>query len=157
GGVKDRLVAMVRDPYWLHAYWELSRGGVARAEAALGQEWHSAKPILRILEVSEGGTTSAAETKIRDIDVHGGVSNWYIEVKHPPCSYRVLIGYLAVSGRFFALARSNVVSTPRPGSKDSLDENWNSVAENYDKIFAMSGGYATDGDSSQLQELFEER
>ena len=23
--VKDRIIAMVRDPYWLHAYWELSR------------------------------------------------------------------------------------------------------------------------------------
>ena len=23
--VKDRIVVMVRDPYWLHAYWELSR------------------------------------------------------------------------------------------------------------------------------------
>ncbi|MBS0207405.1 MAG: DUF4912 domain-containing protein [Planctomycetes bacterium] len=157
GGVKDRLVAMVRDPYWLHAYWELSRTGVERAEAALGQEWHSAKPILRVLEVSEGGTTSAAETKLRDIDIHGGVSNWYIDVKNPPCSYRVVIGYLATSGRFHALARSNVVSTPRPGSKDSLDENWSAVAEDCEKIYAMSGGYNVDGDTTQLQELFEER
>ena len=23
--VKDRIIIMVRDPYWLHAYWELSR------------------------------------------------------------------------------------------------------------------------------------
>ena len=27
---------MVRDPYWLHAYWELSRSTLARAQAALG-------------------------------------------------------------------------------------------------------------------------
>ena len=29
--VKDRIIAMVRDPYWLHAYWELSRSTYARA------------------------------------------------------------------------------------------------------------------------------
>ncbi len=45
---KDRIVVMVRDPYWLHCYWELTHRGVQRAEAALGEEWHGAKPILRI-------------------------------------------------------------------------------------------------------------
>ena len=34
---KDRLVVMVRDPYWLHAYWELSRRSIERARVALGQ------------------------------------------------------------------------------------------------------------------------
>ena len=28
---KDRLVVMVRDPFWLHAYWELSRRSIERA------------------------------------------------------------------------------------------------------------------------------
>src|SRR5437773_11132186 len=49
---KDRIVVMVRDPYWLHCYWELTRQGIARAEAALGQDWHGARPILRLLDVS---------------------------------------------------------------------------------------------------------
>src|SRR3972149_1940167 len=39
GQVKDRLVVMVRDPYWLHAYWELSRKSIERAKVALGQYW----------------------------------------------------------------------------------------------------------------------
>lgn len=155
-GVRDRLVVMVRDSYWLHAHWELSRQGVERAQAAMGQEWHCAKPILRLYEVSEGGTTSAAEAIVRDIEIHGGVSNWYVDVQNPPKSYRLDIGYLAPSGKTFVLARSNVVSTPKPGVKDALDENWNAVAEDYEKIYAMSGGYSQDG-ASELQELFEER
>src|SRR5437870_717265 len=48
---KDRIVVMVRDPYWLHCYWELTRQSVQRAEAALGQEWHGARPVLRLLDV----------------------------------------------------------------------------------------------------------
>src|SRR5271166_6164128 len=55
---KDRIVVMVRDPYWLHAYWELTRNAIARAETSLGQEWHGAKPILRLLDVSAHDTTS---------------------------------------------------------------------------------------------------
>jgi hypothetical protein len=154
---RDRLVVMVRDSYWLHAYWELSRTGVERAEAALGQEWHAARPVLRLLDVSNQHGNSAAEMVLRHIDIHGGVSNWYVDVQDPPRSYRLEIGYLAASGRFYALARSNIVTTPKPGSTDAIDENWSTVAENFDKIYALSGGYAPEGSSTELQELFEER
>ncbi|MGA2032991.1 MAG: DUF4912 domain-containing protein, partial [Thermoguttaceae bacterium] len=58
GQARDRLVVMVRDPYWLHAYWELNRRSIERARAAMGQHWHNAHPILRLHEVSRNGTTS---------------------------------------------------------------------------------------------------
>jgi hypothetical protein len=157
GPAKDRLVVMVRDSYWLHAYWELSRHAVERAKAALAQEWHATKPMLRVFEVSSSGTTNAAETLVRDIEIHGGVNNWYIDVQDPPKIYRLDIGYRGPSGKFFVLARSNIVCTPKPGAKDALDENWTDVAQNYDKIYAMSGGYSPDGTPGELQELFEER
>src|SRR5262249_8490349 len=69
---RDRIVVMVRDPYWLHCYWELTRHAIARAEAALGQEWHTARPILRVLDVSSRDITNTAESIVRDIDIHGG-------------------------------------------------------------------------------------
>lgn len=155
---KDRLVVMVRDPYWLHAYWELARPTVERARAALGQEWHTAKPMLRLYEVCElSATMPEAETLLRHIEIHGGVNNWYIDVVDPPKSYRLEIGYRAASGRFYTLARSNTVRTPRPGSSDAIDRNWTDVAENVDKIFAMSAGYSPESPSFELQELLEER
>jgi hypothetical protein len=88
--------------------------------------------------------------------VHGGVSNWYIHVEKPR-TYRVEIGYLGGSGRFHSLARSNTVSTPAPGASDSLDENWSDVAQDFDRVYALSGGYSSEGTSTELQELFEER
>jgi hypothetical protein len=155
---KDRIVAMVRDPYWLHCYWELTRHAIQRAEAALGQEWHIAKPILRLLDVSSRDTTSTSEAILRDIDIHGGCNNWYIDVNNPPCSYRVDIGYLARSGRFYVLARSNVVTTPRAGVSDVLDENWSDIdAKKADRIYAMSGGFDPTASSLELKQLFEER
>ncbi len=157
GPLKERLVLMVRDAYWLHAYWELSRLSVERAQSALGQEWHTARPVLRLYEVSSGKTTSSAEAFLRDIEVHGGVNNWYIDVQDPPKSYRLDIGYRSTSGRFFTLARSTVVTTPKADSSDAIDENWQEVAENYEKIYALSGGSSPEGPSVELQELFEER
>jgi len=155
---RDRIVVMVRDPYWLHSYWELTRHAVQRAEAALGQEWHGARPILRVLDVSSNGITSSAETILRDIDIHGGCNNWYIEVGNPPKSFRVDIGYLSPRGRFYVLARSNVVSTPRAGVSDIIDENWSDIDQKKaDRIYAMSGGFDPTASSLELKQLFEER
>ena len=155
---KDRIVVMVRDPYWLHCYWELTRHAIQRAEAALGQEWHTAKPILRLLDVSSHGTTSTAESTLRDIAIHGGCNNWYIDVSDPPRSFRVDIGYLARSGKFYVLARSNVVTTPRAGISDIIDSNWADIdAKKADRIYAMSGGFDPTASSLELKQLFEER
>ncbi|MCA9260461.1 MAG: DUF4912 domain-containing protein [Planctomycetales bacterium] len=150
---KDRLVVMVRDPYWLHAYWELSQATVDRAQAAMAQRWHAARPILRVFKTAEDGSA----THLRDIDIHGGVSNWYVDVPDPPSGYRMEIGYAADDGFFYALARSNDVETPPAGTSDAVDENWSDVAGQADRIYAMSGGYSARGASRELQELLEER
>ena len=148
---------MVRDPYWLHVHWELSRSTLGRAQAALGQEWHTARPILRLMDVTSEDTTSAAERHVRDVEIHGGVNNWYLDVTAPPRSYRVDIGYLSHRGKFFVLARSNVVSTPKAGVADMVDQNWASVQDQAQKIYHQSGGAGPLAPSDDLRELFEER
>lgn len=151
--LKDRIVVMVRDPYWLHTFWEIRPQSVERARSALGQAWHTARPVLRLMRVMDDGS-SASE---REIAIHGGVSNWYIDVANPPSSYRVEIGYAASGVDFYCLSRSNCVTTPAPGSTEVLDRNWVDVAQNADRIYAMSGGYSADGASLELQEALEER
>lgn len=153
---RDRIVLMVRDAYWLHAYWEVSRASVQRAQAAMAEQWHTARPVLRLIEVDAGATTSASERVSREIYIHGGVTNWYIDVPNPPRSFRVDIGYLSSSSKFYSLARSNVVSTPNPGATET-DPHWTDVAENFEKIYALSGGFSDDHTTGDLQDLFEER
>lgn len=157
GQVKDRLVVMVRDPYWLHAYWELSRKSIERAKVALGQYWHGSRPVLRVCEVLRDGASMATRQPIRDIEIHGGVTNWYIDVHSPPKTYQLDIGYLAPGGRFFCLARSNVVNTPPTSGGDAFDKNWADVAKDFDRIFALSGGYSEPAANSELKEVLEER
>ena len=154
---KERLVVMVRDPYWLHVYWELGRKSVERAKVALGQYWHVARPVLRLYEVFRDGTTTSTRQPIRDVEIHGGVSNWYIDVHNPPKCYQLDIGYLSVGGRFFCLARSNVVNTPPAAASDNFDKNWSDVAKDFDRIFALSGGYSEPEANGDLREVLEER
>jgi len=154
---KDRIVLLVRDPYWLHVCWEIDRRSVERVRAAMSEQWHAARPVLRLIEVEDGPTTSTAERVLREVDIHGGVNNWYVDVSDPPNSYRVAIGYLAASGRFYSLARSNSVTTPRPGSSDTLDQNWTAVARDYERVFSLSGGYSEKPTCGDLRDLFEER
>ncbi|MEK6237716.1 MAG: DUF4912 domain-containing protein, partial [Planctomycetales bacterium] len=123
GKIKDRLELHVCDPYWLQASWELSRSGVRRVEAALGQDWHAAKPVLRLYEITEQGVRPS-DNLLRTISIHGGVRNWFIDVLDPPKSYRAEIGYLTAAGKFFMLARSNAALTPRAGASQMTADNW---------------------------------
>lgn len=150
---QDRLVVMVRDPYWLHAYWELAPRSVERARSALGQDWHCIRPILRVFQMPSDGCA----VLLREIAIHGGVNHWFIDVPTPPQQFRLEIGYLTTTGKFFCLARSNTVTTPPAGGSEAIDPNWVDIDQNADRIFAMSGGYSQRGASQELQELLEER
>ena len=154
---QDRLILMVRDPYWLHAHWDITRQTVDRAKASLAENWHTVKPILRLLKMDDSGTTSNAETVARDIEIHGGVRNWYIEVDNPPSRFRMLMGYITAGERFYELARSNTVITPAPGGKSATDDHWADIAKDAEHIYAMSGGYGDDTQTGDLTEVFEEQ
>jgi len=75
----------------------------ATARLLIGRD-EELEAILRLLDVSSRDTTSTAEKTVRDIEIHGGCNNWYIDVGNPPRSFRVDIGYLARSGRLAEIA-----------------------------------------------------
>jgi hypothetical protein len=135
---EDKAVLMVRDPWWLYAYWEVTprrEGEVAEAirRAGLTRE----KSVLRVYDVT-GSSVSAAHSFF-DIELVNFASNWYIDVGVPDRQWVVEVGIRTREGRFFMLVRSNVVRTPRFGVSDVLDEEWMLPDELYWKLFGMSG------------------
>jgi hypothetical protein len=152
---KDRIVLIVRDSYWLQADWEITRAAVDRVRVAMNEKWHKAVPVLRLLAVGDT-SSNRAEQQIRDIAIHGGVNTWFIDVENPPSRFRVVIGYLAENDRFFPLCRSNIVETPKPDAVHRLDRHWRDIAEDYERIYSLSGGYEPNS-SGDLKEMFEER
>jgi hypothetical protein len=152
---KDRISLIVRDSYWLQADWEITRASVERIRVGMSEKWHKARPVLRLMAVGDA-SSNRAEQLIRDIFIHGGVSNWYIDVDRPPSRFRVVIGYLAENEKFYAICRSNVVATPKPDAVNRLDLHWRDIAEDYERIYSLSGGHDPAG-GDELKELFEER
>ncbi len=155
--VKDRIALFVRDAHWMHASWDITRNAIERAKAAMLEQWHGAKPVLRLLRMDDTGTTSTSETVERDIPIHGGSRNWYVEWSGESTRFRVLIGYLSPNGRFHAMAKSNIVKTPNAGSSDTVDEHWSDLGAESERIFATSGGYDSEVETGELKEMLEDR
>ncbi len=153
---EDRVILMVRDAYWLQASWDIHPRTIERARAALAEQWHLATPVLRLLRV-EASSSSQTETLIRSVAIHGAVQTWFMEVDDPPSCFRVEVGYQANSGRFHSLARSNLVTTPKPGSTEVLDVELSDMAANSERIFSMSGGYNPQLHGGELREWLESR
>jgi uncharacterized protein len=160
---KDRILLVVSNPYWLCAHWELSSHSVQRAEAALRQDWHGARLIIRLFDVTSADTTSTSETPVKDVTISGTGHNWYIDVPQPPRAYRADIGYVSRRGDFYMIARSNVVTTPKAGSGESVesDAGWEDADAkwNAERMLAMSNGFETGGTNTnaELREFLEER
>lgn len=152
---RDRLVLIVRDAFWLQAYWEVTPSTVQRARTALEKHWRGARPVLRLWEVLRD-QDPAEETLVRDIPVHGGVNHWYIDTEEAQKSWRAAIGYLSGNGKFYQIARSNLVTTP-PDNSGADDAHWADIARNCETIFALSGGYDSESESGLLREVFEAR
>ena len=132
---------MVKDPWWLFAYWEIQP---ATERSARGQllphEVAGLQSILRVYDVTDGDGTPPLSQRSCDISLSGLATNWYIHTNAPGRSFLVEIGLLTNTGRFLPLARSNRVSAPRFGPSDVIDEAWMTTDEAYWKLFGVSAG-----------------
>ena len=156
-GQKDQLALMVRDPYWLHAFWEIGAKTIERAKVAMGHLWHSAVPLLRLFKVESDGTTHPKKRLIRDIVVHGGVNHWYLDVIDPPSVFQAQIGYMTHDRKFLPLVSSNSVETPQNRVLDELEQldgNWKGVSDDLGRVYKMSSGSNI---IPELKQVFEEK
>lgn len=143
----NRIVLMVRDPYWLYSYWELTSSRIDEIKSELGDKFYSASLILRIYDTSNW--------RFFDINVHGKTGNWYINVGRPNTSYCVDIGYLTSDGSFICAARSNIITTPRDKMSEIIDEEW--MIPDWEKMYALSGGFGRGNGSKEIREIIERR
>lgn len=156
-GTRDRFLAVARDPYWIHIYWELCNSTLERARAAMGQLWHGSKPILRVMDVTSEETSALSERHERDEDIQSDVNNWYVNIKQPGHKYRVDLGFLTRRGSFFIVGKSNVVTMPPVSMSTSLEDDWNIAQEEIHRIQVRQNDPDSRQLSSELIELFEDR
>jgi len=120
----DRLVLLVRDPWWLFAYWELTPTSRIRALRSLGAEAEGAVEVLRIHDVTFIDFTGDNAWSSFDIEPTPGSENWYINIWKPAASYCVELGVRTPAGRFVSILRSNTVTTSRPQPSPDTTVRW---------------------------------
>ncbi len=154
----NRIVLLIRDPWWIFAYWEISRAkeeAAARNIESRGQK--AARSILRVYDVTDVIFNGTGAHLYFDIELKDMANNWYINVKSPDRSWLVEIGILASNNEFFPLARSNTVRTPRFGMSEMFDEKWMMQEDEYWRIFGFSGGFGAGKGSLEVRETAKRR
>jgi hypothetical protein len=151
----SRIILLVRDPYWIHVYWEISRDALLNAKRLLKGEWERATSILRVYDITGVDFDGANANSHVDTEIGGGADNWYVNTGVPNRTYCVEIGLLSASGRFVMLARSNKATTPRDAPSDVTDEEWMIPDWEFEKVYALSGGFTVGTGSLELKEMME--
>ncbi len=152
------MVLLVRDPYWLHSYWEITSGSVNRVRSQVGDLWDGHRWLLRMYTYPQPGEGQGSSHF--DIELNPAAKNWYVQVPNPDCAYEATIGILTKDGTFHPLARSNRVRTPRDTMSGVLDVEWASSDDQWKQIYSLSGGSApgiASGSSAELGESLQER
>ncbi|MBI4436201.1 MAG: DUF4912 domain-containing protein [Candidatus Omnitrophica bacterium] len=150
-----KIVLLVRDPWWIHAYWEVNREVEERTLHAMREKGLSPqKSVLRVYDVTGIDFNGRNAHRFFDIGVSGLAKNWYIEVGEPNRDFIVDLGIVAHDGSFHLLCRSNRVTTPRFGMSEVVDEEWMTSEDDYWKLFGLSGGYGIGKSSLEMKEFF---
>lgn len=123
------LRALPKDPEWLFAYWEISKELIDTLRNKMGDEqFEAAKPILRLLDITDIDYNGTNAWKCFDIHVHYYANNWYVKVPEPGRVYIIEYGTITPEGVFFSIMQSNVVKTPRDNYSEIIDEEWSTAS-----------------------------
>lgn len=142
---ETKLVLLVRDPFWIYTYWDFSAETWGWIQS-LYKTKQGVRPVLRVRNLNDNS--------FYDLDIQLETKNWYLNVGLPDTSFEAELGLVDASGRFYLIARSNRVRTPRNGPSSEIDPNW--VPEKFDELYRLSGGGQT-GHGSEIFSLFKKR
>jgi hypothetical protein len=129
---KDKLVLMVRDPFWGFDYWEVSDN--TRNNNGLNDK----NLVLRMYDITVSGNANSPDSYF-DIQLNHEAGNWYIKFPAPNHSFIADYGYIGQDGNFVTILRSNAVTTPREDVSDQVDEEWMMTDDQFKKILQASG------------------
>lgn len=157
GGYNEcRITLMVRDPYWLHTYWELPGWKLDEMKSLMGfDNFSRSKKIIRVYDVTDINFTGVNANSSYDIGLSRESNNWYIHGGSPNRSFCVDLGFLTEDGKFYVVARSNVVSTPRDSMSEVIDEEWLTI--DWERMYALSGGFGIGKSSGEIREMLKKR
>jgi hypothetical protein len=150
----DRIVLQVRDPRWLHAYWEISSATIESLKQELKDGFYQARRILRVYDVTSINFDGNNAHRFFDVYINDYGNNWYLDTNVPGGrSWCVDFGLLLPSGKFKVILRSNIVHTPLEGPSWITDEEWMVPEDMFARLYGMGFGL---GRSSPIGRAWQE-
>jgi hypothetical protein len=151
---QDKIILQVRDPRWLHTYWEMREQTVEGLKNKLGEEYLRSKKVLRVYDVTNINFNGSNANRFFDIQINDYANSWYIDTNGPGRAWCVDLGLMLPDGRFITILRSNVVQTPLDGPSWVTDEEWMIPDEMFARLYGMGFGL---GKSSPVGGAWQER
>jgi hypothetical protein len=150
----DKIVLQVRDPRWIHAYWEIRNQTIDGLKADLRDDFYRSKRVLRVYDVTNINFNGSNANSFFDIQINEFASSWYIDTNGPGKAWCVDLGLMLPDGRFITILRSNVVKTPLDGPSWVTDEEWMIPDDMFARLYGMGFGL---GKSSPVGKAWTER
>lgn len=141
---RDKFVLLTRDPRWLFAYWELTSETEKKIFRKIGADAEGGRKVLRVFDVTGKIDVEGDANDLFDLQIHPDASSWYIHLPTAGRAWRVELGILGRSGRFYRILGSATVKTPRKSVSNIVDEKFRTLDEEFDEIFKLSGGKLVD-------------
>ncbi len=151
---QDKIVLQVRDPRWLHTYWEIRNQTIEDLKVRLGDDFYRSKKTLRVYDVTNIIFNGSNANSFFDIQYNDFATSWYIDTAGPGRSWCVDLGLMLPDGRFITIVRSNVVQTPLDAPSWVTDEEWMIPDDIFARLYGMGFGL---GRSSPVGGAWQER
>lgn len=145
----NKLVLMVRDPYWVYSYWEIQQDKISAGLKALAKPHDEIRWVLRVFTTQVGSKTPASPPA--DIEVQADARSWYLHLNSAGATYYAEIGLMDRQGKFHRLATSNTITLPPDRPSDVVDEQWMSRDEEFQKLYTFASGDQLGGGSEVIQ------
>ncbi len=123
------LRLIVKDAFWIFAYWEISETARRELCKRKGLPFEEAHTVLRLYDVTFKDFYGTNANTYFDIDVGPYADNWYIHFWKDNTDYCADIGLKVPDGHFYSLARSNFVKLPRAHYSWRAEQVWMEVTD----------------------------
>ena len=111
------VTLIVRDPEWVHAYWEVSEDSLNSLVNSSGKNVHDYKFTLRFYDVTLVNFNGCNANHHFDIDVGIKEGSWNLNLTNSNVTYCCDIGITNYNGEFIILGRSNCITTHQKGNR----------------------------------------
>jgi hypothetical protein len=116
-----RLLFLIRDPYWIFAFWEIPPENAHELLAKLERSWDQVHWVLRMYSPDKENANSDATW---DSAIDPSAPGWYLHLSPPGTSFQGEIGLCDEGGRFVGLTCSNIALLPPDRPSPFVDEQW---------------------------------